>query len=145
MLDPIWTRLHLFGQVWTNLNNFEPILICLSIFGQVWTNLEKFTGQNIQPWRRWPETKKKKTSRARWTGPEAKNLKILILQKAIDGLFQGLFCVHMGIVFQKHLLPTLLQFARARKSHQTHVYICLTYCTHAINHRSRLEAAPLRS
>ena len=37
-----------------------------------------------------------------------KNLKIAITQKAIDGFFfQGPFCVHMGVVFQKNVLPTL--------------------------------------
>ena len=41
---------------------------------------------------------------------------------AIDGnFFQGPFCVHMGVVFQKNALPTLLQFARVKKTYQTHV------------------------
>ena len=45
-----------------------------------------------------------------------------ITQKAIDGFFsQGPFCVHMGVVFQKNALPTLLQFARVRRTQQLHV------------------------
>ena len=52
----------------------------------------------------------------------SKNLKIAITQAAIDGIFfQGPFCVHMGVVFQKNALPTLLQFARVKKTYQTHV------------------------
>ena len=45
-----------------------------------------------------------------------------ITQKAIDGFFSQVpFCVHMGLVFQKNALPTLLQFARVRANHQPHV------------------------
>ena len=47
-----------------------------------------------------------------------KNLEIAISQKTIDGfLFHGPFCVHMEVVFQKNALPTLLEFARVRKTH----------------------------
>ena len=42
---------------------------------------------------------------------------------AIDGnFFQGPFCVHMGVVFQKNALLTLLQFARVKRTHQPHVF-----------------------
>ena len=52
----------------------------------------------------------------------SKNLKTEITQAAIDGIFfQGPFCVHMGVVFQKNALPTLLQFARVKRTHQTYV------------------------
>ena len=52
----------------------------------------------------------------------SKNLKTAITQVAIDGnFFQGPFCVHMGVVFQKNALPTLLQFARVKKTYQPHV------------------------
>ena len=45
-----------------------------------------------------------------------KDLKIAITQKATDET-QGLFCVHMGVEFQKSAPPILLQFARFRKIH----------------------------
>ena len=52
----------------------------------------------------------------------SKNLKMAITQKVIDWFFfQGPFCVHMGIVFQKTTLLTFLQFARVKKTHQPNV------------------------
>ena len=51
-----------------------------------------------------------------------KNLEIAISQKTIDGfLFQDPFCVHMGVVFQKNVLPTLFNYVRVRENHQPHV------------------------
>ena len=51
-----------------------------------------------------------------------KNLKIAKSQKTIDGfLFQGPFCVYMGVVYQKNELPTLFNYVRVRESHQPHV------------------------
>ena len=48
----------------------------------------------------------------------SKNLKIAITKKAIDGFFfQDPICVHMGVVFQKNALPTLLEFVRVRRTH----------------------------
>ena len=41
-----------------------------------------------------------------------RNLKFTITQKAIDGFFKGPFFVHMGVVFEKCALPTLLQFIK---------------------------------
>ena len=40
--DPFWTSLIQFGQVWSNLNKFDPIWTCLIHFGQIWSNLDKF-------------------------------------------------------------------------------------------------------
>ena len=51
-----------------------------------------------------------------------KNLEIAISQKTIDGfLFQGPFCVHMVVVFQKSALPTILYFARVTVAPLPHV------------------------
>ena len=45
-----------------------------------------------------------------------------ISQTTIDGfLFQGPFCVHMEVEFQKNALPTLFNYVRVRESHQPHV------------------------